>query len=89
MRASRGERGFLSALKNIVGRSDMKEIIINELMHLIGVAVAVVLGFAIGFERKLRYKEAGIRTHAIVCVGAALIMVVSRSEEHTSELQSH
>ena len=56
----------------------MKEIIINELMHLIGVAVAVVLGFAIGFERKLRYKEAGIRTHAIVCVGAALIMVVSK-----------
>ena len=46
----------------------MKEIIINELMHLIGVAVAVVLGFAIGFERKLRYKEAGIRTHAIVWV---------------------
>ena len=56
----------------------MKEIIISELMHLIGVAVAVVLGFAIGFERKLRYKEAGIRTHAIVCVGAALIMVVSK-----------
>ena len=56
----------------------MKEIIINELMHLIGVAVAGVLGFAIGFERKLRYKEAGIRTHAIVCVGAALIMVVSK-----------
>lgn len=56
----------------------MKDIIIAELMHLIGVLVAVVLGFAIGFERKLRYKEAGIRTHTIVCVGAALIMVVSK-----------
>ena len=40
--------------------------------------VAVVLGFAIGYERKLRYKEAGIRTHTIVCAGSALIMVVSK-----------
>lgn len=50
----------------------------NELESLIGVLVAVVLGFAIGFERKLRFKEAGIRTHTIVCVGSALIMVVSK-----------
>ena len=40
--------------------------------------VAVVLGFAIGYERKLRFKEAGIRTHTIVCAGSALIMVVSK-----------
>ena len=50
----------------------------KELHYLIGIAVAVGLGFAIGFERKLRYKEAGIRTHTIVCVGAALMMVVSK-----------
>lgn len=50
----------------------------EELKYLIGVLVSVVLGFAIGFERKLRYKEAGIRTHTIVCVGSALIMVVSK-----------
>lgn len=51
---------------------------LEELKYLIGVLVSVVLGFAIGFERKLRYKEAGIRTHTIVCVGSALIMVVSK-----------
>lgn len=56
----------------------MIEIILVELKYLIGIFVAVVLGFAIGFERKLRYKEAGIRTHTIVCVGAALMMVVSK-----------
>lgn len=56
----------------------MLEILIKELQYLIGILVAVLLGFAIGFERKLRYKEAGIRTHTIVCVGAALIMVVSK-----------
>ena len=40
--------------------------------------LSVLLGFLIGFERKLRFKEAGIRTHTIVCAGAALMMVVSR-----------
>ena len=54
------------------------ENIIEELQHLISVMVAVVLGFAIGYERKLRFKEAGIRTHTIVCAGSALIMVVSK-----------
>ena len=51
---------------------------LQEMEYLIGIAVSLVLGFAIGFERKLRSKEAGIRTHTIVCVGAALMMVVSK-----------
>ena len=56
----------------------MWETIAGELWHLISVLVAVGLGFAIGYERKLRFKEAGIRTHTIVCAGSALIMVVSK-----------
>jgi putative Mg2+ transporter-C (MgtC) family protein len=48
-----------------------------EARLLLDLLLSVVLGFAIGFERKLRLKEAGIRTHTIVCVGAALMMVVS------------
>lgn len=39
--------------------------------------LALVLGFAIGFERKMRSKEAGVRTHTIVCVGACLYMIIS------------
>ena len=50
----------------------------DELYYLLNILLAVVLGFAIGYERKLRYKEAGIRTHTIVCAGSALIMVVSK-----------
>ena len=50
----------------------------DELHYLLNILLAVVLGFAIGYERKLRYKEAGIRTHTIVCAGSALIMVVSK-----------
>ena len=40
--------------------------------------LAALLGFVIGLERKLRDKEAGIRTHTIVAFGAALMMVISK-----------
>lgn len=51
--------------------------ILMELTYIFRLFLAVFLGFAIGYERKRRYKEAGIRTHTIVCLGSALIMVVS------------
>ena len=41
-------------------------------------AVAFVLSAAIGLERELRSKSAGLRTHTIVGVGAALFMIVSK-----------
>ena len=49
----------------------------EELTYIFRLVLAVLLGFAIGYERKRRYKEAGIRTHTIVCLGSALMMVVS------------
>ena len=39
---------------------------------------ACICGAAIGFERSKRLKEAGIRTHIIVCCAAALTMIVSK-----------
>ena len=44
----------------------------------IRVLIACVCGAAIGFERSKRLKEAGIRTHIIVCCAAALTMIVSK-----------
>ncbi|HLY95361.1 MAG TPA: MgtC/SapB family protein [Gaiellaceae bacterium] len=38
---------------------------------------AAVLGGAIGFERELRERQAGLRTHLVVCVGSALFTLVS------------
>jgi putative Mg2+ transporter-C (MgtC) family protein len=40
-------------------------------------ALAAGLGGAIGFERELRDREAGLRTHMLVCLGSALFTVVS------------
>lgn len=40
--------------------------------------IAIICGLAIGFERKSRSKEAGIRTHAIVCLASCLFMILSK-----------
>lgn len=37
-----------------------------------------VLGASIGFERRSHSKQAGLRTHFVVAVGSALIMLVSK-----------
>ncbi len=41
------------------------------------VLIAIALGFALGIERQLRLKVAGIRIHAVVAAGAALFTVIS------------
>jgi putative Mg2+ transporter-C (MgtC) family protein len=40
-------------------------------------AVAVVLGMFIGAERLLVHKEAGMKTHALVAMGATLFIIIS------------
>jgi putative Mg2+ transporter-C (MgtC) family protein len=40
--------------------------------------VAVFCGGAIGLEREIAHKPAGLRTNVLVCVGATLFMIVSR-----------
>jgi putative Mg2+ transporter-C (MgtC) family protein len=40
--------------------------------------LAGLLGFAIGLDREYRAKEAGVRTHFLVALGSALIMIVSQ-----------
>ncbi len=51
---------------------------IVQLEYLLRIVIAAGLGLVIGNERKNRNKSAGIRTHAIVGLGAALMMVVSK-----------
>jgi putative Mg2+ transporter-C (MgtC) family protein len=41
------------------------------------IVMAAVLGGAIGVEREIREREAGLRTHMLVAVGAALFTLVS------------
>ena len=52
--------------------------ILNQVELVVRLLVAAFCGFAIGYERKNRFKNAGIRTHMIVALGSALIMIVSK-----------
>lgn len=54
--------------------ADFKE----ALPYLCRLVVAAICGAGIGLERTLRQKEAGLRTHIIVALGSALMMIVSK-----------
>ena len=49
--------------------------------------VAGILGAIIGLDREYRAKEAGYRTHFLVSLGSALIMIVSQTENTVPKKQ--
>jgi len=49
----------------------------SELEVLFRVFLAAILGGAVGFDRQLRRKPAGVRTHMLVAMGSALAVGVS------------
>ena len=52
--------------------------LLQNLEYLLRIFLAMILGMLIGNERKNRNKSAGLRTHALVALGSALMMVVSK-----------
>lgn len=53
-----------------------EHIIISKNM-LFDILLAIVLGFAIGFEREITNKWAGLRTHMLVCLGSCIFTLLS------------
>lgn len=49
-----------------------------HLHYIFRIVLAGICGILIGYERKNRAKEAGLRTHCIVACASALMMVVSK-----------
>lgn len=56
----------------------MREFILSQSDYLLRVLVAALCGLVIGYEREARLKLAGIRTHTIIAMAAALMVVVSK-----------
>lgn len=52
--------------------------LVESIPWLLRMFLAAICGVAVGFERSRRQKDAGIRTHMIVALGAALAMIVSK-----------
>lgn len=53
--------------------------VITQIELIIRLLVSVTLGLMVGVERELAHKPAGLRTHALVCVGACLFTIISVS----------
>ena len=51
---------------------------LNILSIVIRFFIACVCGGVIGFERGKKYHAAGLRTHLLVCIGAATVMIVNQ-----------
>ncbi len=56
----------------------MNDYILVQLEYIVRVLVAGFCGAIIGYERKNKLKEAGIRTHFIVALTSALIIIISK-----------
>jgi putative Mg2+ transporter-C (MgtC) family protein len=55
-----------------------------DLLHYAGnVAAAMIMGVVLGFERQYRGHPAGLRTNALVCLGAAMFVSLTRLFEDT------
>ena len=54
------------------------ETLVSHLEVILRLGIAALLGGIVGFERERTSRFAGLRTHMLVCVGAALIMMVSK-----------
>lgn len=50
----------------------------GELVYIVRIFLASVCGGLIGLEREVRYKGAGVRTHLIVSLSAAMMTVLSK-----------
>ena len=45
---------------------------------LLRIVAAVIFGAVIGIEREMKNRPAGLRTHVLVCLGAAIIGLVEQ-----------
>jgi putative Mg2+ transporter-C (MgtC) family protein len=43
----------------------------------LSIVLAVILGAVVGLEREIRGKAAGLRTNAMICLGAAVFTIIS------------
>jgi putative Mg2+ transporter-C (MgtC) family protein len=66
---------FLARGADLPSWSDLNAVLRFDLLAKL--LLAVVLGGAIGLEREIKAKPAGLRTNILICVGAALLSDVS------------
>ena len=57
---------------------ELKQLLFTYLILFLRLLLSAICGFLIGYERRNRQKEAGIRTHIIVALASCLMMEISK-----------
>lgn len=65
-------------MQEIIDNFISNNINFHQLEYFIRILLAGICGSVIGLERRKRFKDAGIRTHLILAIGCAVIMIVSK-----------
>ena len=55
----------------------MESLLNSQLQILFQLLLAAILGGLVGLERESKRKSAGLRTHALVCLGSTLFVIIS------------
>ncbi len=55
----------------------MPDSLVEPLYYLVRLILALLCGAIVGWEREVRDKRAGLRTHILICVGACLFTLVT------------
>ncbi|UWU66253.1 MgtC/SapB family protein [Bradyrhizobium sp. NC92] len=61
----------------------------DELVIIVRVAGALAIGAMIGFERTFHGRPAGFRTHSLVCIASAILMIVTVYQHQWMTLLEH
>ena len=61
----------------------------DELVIVVRVAGALGIGALIGFERTFHGRPAGFRTHSLVCIASAILMIVTVYQNQWMTLLEH
>ena len=56
----------------------MEYLFVGQGEYFIRLAIACICGGVIGVERQHRTKVAGVRTHIMICLGSALLIIISK-----------
>ena len=67
---------IIEAVKGFLGLSEVQ----YALDAVVKMVLAIIFSGFIGYEREHSHRPAGFRTHILVAVGSALVMMTSRSE---------
>ncbi len=55
----------------------MPDSLVEPMYYLVRLILALLCGAVVGWEREIRDKRAGLRTHILICVGACLFTLVT------------